>query len=205
LIPKGYVPSELRRLEAYRRIASSSTLAHLEQVREDMTSAYGQMPRPVMRLLDLAQVRITLAELGTRTVTVRERDVVFLSHEPGALVDRLRHGVSGQPLTSVAADATIRVLEPKSEGLPHEIYFRPPESYFEPESLLRVLRQRLVPKPAGEEAPPPGAKPEPKSKSKSKAGLSPSSGPGPARDPAARSQLGSPSRPASDRNRRRPG
>lgn len=200
LIPKGYVPSELRRLEAYRRIASSSTLAHLEQVREDMTSAYGQMPRPVMRLLDLAQVRITLAELGTRTVTVRERDVVFLSHEPGALVERLRHGVSGQPLTTVAAEATVRVLEPKSEGLPHEIYFRPPESYFEPESLLRVLRQRLVPKPAGEESKAVASGQRPGPKPKAKPGSASSSA-----NSAARSQLGSPSRLASDRNRRRPG
>lgn len=147
LIPKGYVPSELRRLEAYRRLASSATLEQLEQVRDDLVSAYGQMPRPVMRLFDLAQVRITLAQLGTRTVTIRERDVVFMSHEPAPLVERLRNGVSGQPMTGVAAEATVRVLEPKGEGLPHEVYFRPPESYFEPESLLRVLRQRLVPRP----------------------------------------------------------
>lgn len=186
LIPKGYVPSELRRLEAYRRLASSSTIKQLEQVREDLTSAYGQMPRPLMKLFDLAQVRITLAELGTRTVTVRERDVVFLSHEPGPLVERLKNGVSGQPLTGVAAEATVRVLEPKGEGHPHEIYFRPPESYFEPESLLRVLRQRLVPRPPEEES---RAKPEAAKAPVKRGGGSSGAG----------------SRPSEPRGKRRPG
>ena len=145
LIPKAYIPSELRRLEAYRRFAAAASHEQLQHVRDDLISAYGDVPRPVMRMLDLAELRIALADLGTRTVTVRDRDVVFLTHDPEQLVARLAAEHDGRPMTQAAAEATVRALAPKMPGMAHEVYFRPPDSYFDPESLLRVLRKRLVP------------------------------------------------------------
>jgi hypothetical protein len=39
-------------------------------------------------------------------------------------------------------EATVGVPS-KEPGHPHEVYFRPPENYMDPETLLRVLRKRL--------------------------------------------------------------
>jgi transcription-repair coupling factor (superfamily II helicase) len=144
LIPKSYIPSDSRRLEAYRRLATAADLEQLEQVRKDLVDAYGEPPRPVQRLLELAQVRVLASSLGVKTVTIREKDVVFLAHDPGPAARRLEE--NGRA-SRAAEGATVRVLPPKSETPMElsEVYFRPGEQYMEPSTLLAVLRKRLAP------------------------------------------------------------
>ncbi len=140
VIPRAYIPSDARRLEAYRRLATASTPEQLSGVRQDLTNAYGEPPEPTQRLFDLAGLRVALGALGVDTVTIRDRDVVFLMGDPGPLVKALtpvpRPGVR-------PPEGSIRALPPKEPGLPSEVYFRPPENYMEPTTLLRVLRHRL--------------------------------------------------------------
>ncbi len=133
LIPKPYVPSDQRRLEIYRRIATVSSHEELTKVREDLVNAYGEPPRAVERLLDLASLRLSLAGLGVRTLTIREKDVVFRTPEPAALASRLA-GIQG----------AVTPLPPKSTDSLSEVYYRPPPAYMEAETLLAVLRRRLL-------------------------------------------------------------
>ncbi len=138
LIPRAYIPSEARRLEAYRRLATAADLAQLGQLRKDLVDAYGAPPRAADRLFDLAEVRVALAALGVKTCTIRERDVIFLAASGEKVAKQLvSAGASGAP------GATVRSLPPKSEGSLAEVYFRPPEQYLEPDTLLAVLRRRL--------------------------------------------------------------
>jgi transcription-repair coupling factor (superfamily II helicase) len=143
LIPKSYIPSDARRLEAYRRLATAVDVEQLEQVRKDLVDAYGEPPRPVQRLFELAQVRALASGLGVKTVTIRERDVVFLAHDPRPVARRLEE--NGRASSKAAEDASVRVLPPKSETELSEVYFRPREEYMEPSTLLAVLRKRLQP------------------------------------------------------------
>ncbi|MFM8698596.1 MAG: DEAD/DEAH box helicase, partial [Phycisphaerales bacterium] len=76
-IPRGYVPSDLRRMEAYRRIAGARDMAQLAKVRADLESAYGAPPAGVLVLLDLATARLAATILGVRSVARRDPDVVF--------------------------------------------------------------------------------------------------------------------------------
>ncbi|MBX3360539.1 MAG: transcription-repair coupling factor [Phycisphaeraceae bacterium] len=138
VIPKPYVPSDQRRLEIYRRVASVATHEDLGRVRVDLIAAYGEPPRAVERLLDLASLRLALAVLGVRTLTIRDKDVIFRTPEPGTLAQRLQ-GIQG----------TVTPLPPKSTDSLAEVYYRPPPAYMEPETLLAVLRKRLCPTPAG--------------------------------------------------------
>jgi transcription-repair coupling factor (superfamily II helicase) len=127
---------------AYRRIAAARSATDLDAVRTDLTSAYGEPPKAVERLLDLAELRASVAALHIRTVTVRGQDVVFLCPDPGPVVSAL----GGGPGTVRAVDADLAQTNARSiagERL-GEVYFRPPPSYFEPSSLLRVLRKRLT-------------------------------------------------------------
>jgi len=135
-IPKPYIPSDMRRLEAYRRIATATSREMLAQVETDLTQAYGQLPKAVQRLMELAALRVAAAQLDVRTITIREKDVIFRTAHPKTLEDRL-NAAKGAP-------GTVTALAPKSTDDLAEVYFRPPEQYLrDPETLLAVLRKRL--------------------------------------------------------------
>jgi transcription-repair coupling factor (superfamily II helicase) len=114
----------------------------LQAVRTDLAAAYGDPPRASYRLFDLCELRVRALELKVRNITVREKDVIFFTNEPAPLAAMLARVPEG---SSVAKEATIRVLDPKEAGMPFEVYFRPPEKYLEPDTLLRVLRKRMSP------------------------------------------------------------
>lgn len=88
-IPRAYIPSDQRRLDAYRRIAVAATRQDLERVRRELTEAYGDPPAAVHRLIDLAELRVAAAGLGVRVITLRGRDVLFRVENPGALAAML--------------------------------------------------------------------------------------------------------------------
>ncbi len=143
VIPRAYIPSDQRRIEAYRRIAGARSRRDLDAVRADLTSAYGAPPKAVERLLELAELRASVAALGVRTVVVRGRDVVFLCPDPGpvqAALDEAQGTV--RAIDPDLAQTNARSLAGERLG---EVYYRPPENYLEPVTLLRVLNRRLAP------------------------------------------------------------
>ncbi|KAA0216958.1 MAG: transcription-repair coupling factor [Leptolyngbya sp. PLA3] len=143
LIPRAYIPSDVRRLEAYRRIAVAPTLEALAGVESDLRDAYGQPPPSTMRLIELAQVRIGAAALGVRTVTRRGPDIVFLTSDPAPVAETLRRG-PGQVRVIDAALAQTNARD--SSGTPlAEVYLRLDPRALEQGSLLAVLRARLAP------------------------------------------------------------
>jgi transcription-repair coupling factor (superfamily II helicase) len=133
-IPRGYVPSDRRRLEVYRRAASVQDPASVERLRSDLVSAYGEPPPAVQGLLDLAEIRAMAGVLGARSVEVSGPDLVIRCKDP-ALFHMAFKGMQGsvRDVGGVGPD-----------GL-REIYVRPPKAFLEPTSLLAVLRKRLGP------------------------------------------------------------
>lgn len=141
LIPKPYIPSDLRRLEAYRRIAVASSPEAIVQVARDLTEAYGEPPAQVRKLLDLAELRVAAAALEIRTLTIRGQDVVMLTTNPEPAAERLR---SGQGTVRVIGSDLAQTNARDVSGTPmSEIYLRLPPNFLEPDSLLRVLLKRL--------------------------------------------------------------
>ncbi|MGP1271754.1 MAG: transcription-repair coupling factor [Phycisphaerales bacterium] len=132
VIPRPYIPSEVRRLEAYRRIATAGSLDELAGLAQDLESAYGTPPAPVRRLLALAEVRVAASALGVRAIVLREPDVIFRAEDPTPIARAMQ-----------SATGTVRVLPPKSNESVSEVYYRPPSNHREPETLLRVLDARL--------------------------------------------------------------
>ncbi len=137
-IPRPYIPSDLRRLEAYRRLAIAESFESLEKFRLDLIAAYGTPPRQVERLLEMAQVRVACASMHIHTLTVREKDVIFMCKDEKLVAATLLKNASGN-----ATQASVRALPPKQPGGSAEVYFRPPDAYLEPDTLLAVLRKRL--------------------------------------------------------------
>jgi transcription-repair coupling factor (superfamily II helicase) len=140
VIPKTYIPSDLRRLEAYRRLATAHTLDDVANFRRDLVAAYGEPPRPAERLLELTQLRIACAELAIRAVALRERDVIFFCQSEKRVAEGLNRGMT---VGTGSSAGTVTALPPKSPGAAAEVYLRLDERLMEPDTLMAVLRRRL--------------------------------------------------------------
>ena len=142
LIPKRYIPSDQRRMEAYRRIAIAQTPEELDRIETELKQAYGQTPPlATERLLELAHLRVAASMLKIRSIAIRDKDVLvrIKPEDASAVVERLRsrpHGVN--PI-----EVTVTLLPPPTGEHLSEVYVRPPANYMEARTLLRVLRSRL--------------------------------------------------------------
>ena len=134
LLPKAYIPSDARRMEAYRRITLADSMDDLRAVERDMREAYGAPPRAAERLLELAELRVGARDLGVRSILVQSPDVILRTENPAPVAAAL-----------AGAEGTVRPLPPKAPGALHEVYFRPPPNFMAPETLLTILRRRLSP------------------------------------------------------------
>ncbi|MBX3385803.1 MAG: transcription-repair coupling factor [Phycisphaeraceae bacterium] len=148
LIPRSYIPSDQRRMEAYRRLAVAQSVEELRKVEGELRQAYGEYPAGggVDRLLQLAELRAAASELQVRSISLRERDVLLRVRPESAqrVADLLSAGAVS---SSSAAASTVAVLPPPKTDADQghwEVYFRPPASYLQPASLVAVLRKRLV-------------------------------------------------------------
>lgn len=159
-IPKPYIPSDQRRLEAYRRIAIASTHDELERVRKDLQSAYGDIPESAERLIQMAEVRVGSRLLSIKSISVRDKDVIIRTTEPQSVAERFE---------SSAGRVTALPIN-KPTDMP-EVYFRPENpGALGPKTLLAILRKRLGPR--GEVARAASSSPAPKGGPSTSSGVS---------------------------------
>ncbi len=88
-IPKAYIPSDTRRIEAYRRLGTAKDQAAIDQVVADLTSAYSDPPELVRRLILLARIRSACQTHFVRGVSLRGEDIVFLTSTPDLIATQL--------------------------------------------------------------------------------------------------------------------
>ncbi|HVB70755.1 MAG TPA: transcription-repair coupling factor [Acidimicrobiales bacterium] len=69
-LPKDYVEADDARLEAYRRLASLSTLDELDDLRDEWADRYGPLPPAAQGLLELAALRLECVAIGVSTLVV---------------------------------------------------------------------------------------------------------------------------------------
>jgi transcription-repair coupling factor (superfamily II helicase) len=133
-IPKGYVPSDTRRMDAYRRISRANDHATLKRIEDDLVSAYGDLPRSARMLLHVADLQVSAATLGIASIARHDDDVIIRTAQPRELETKMR-----------GAKGTLRIVgQASADGLT-EVYYRPPSGYFKGDTILTVLRQRLRP------------------------------------------------------------
>jgi transcription-repair coupling factor (superfamily II helicase) len=77
-LPRDYVAREDLRLEAYRRLATITTQAEVDDVRTEWQDRYGPPPPPAEALLAVGRLRAECARVGLREVTVA-KDVARLA------------------------------------------------------------------------------------------------------------------------------
>jgi transcription-repair coupling factor (superfamily II helicase) len=127
-IPRGYIESDRQRMEIYRRLVRCRTHEELGQLSSDLEDAFGPCPPPVQTLLALAEIRVLAQPWKIRAINAKPPDLVF-SVEHLALVEPM---FARSPGSARMADA-------------HTIHLRLSPAYFEPATLLPVLRRLLQP------------------------------------------------------------
>jgi transcription-repair coupling factor (superfamily II helicase) len=126
-IPRNYIASDRQRMELYRRIAVARGLDDLEQVRSEVGDVYGKEPAEVCALIDTAEIRIRAAKHNIGSIRVDGDDVIFVFNEKANQAVDLFACVKG----------TVRIGDERT------VYLRLARNYFEPATLLRVLRKTL--------------------------------------------------------------
>ncbi len=83
-LPTEYVPDEAQKLELYRRLARARSGGDLAAFRQEVLDRYGPMPDPVVRLIEVAELRLAAEAAG----------IASISREEGWLVVRFGAGLT---------------------------------------------------------------------------------------------------------------
>ena len=76
-IPHDYIPGERLRLAAYTSIASIDSADDVAAVRDELRDRYGELPVPVVTLLDVARLRFEARSAGLTDITLQGSHVRF--------------------------------------------------------------------------------------------------------------------------------
>ncbi len=138
-LPSDYVAAEDARLEAYRRLASTVTLAEVDDVAEEWADRFGPRPPAAEGLLALARLRVECLRIGITDVAVVPARVGGARH-PIARVSPVRLAASAEVrLRRLAPGATYK------EELAQLVV--PLTGSARPAEALRDLLVQLVPPP----------------------------------------------------------
>jgi len=127
-IPKNYIPVSQHRMDAYRKIAVARGDEDLEQVRGELADVYGPVPEEVGLLLELAELRIKASRRGIKSIVTSGRDLVFSFDKDAA-----------EPAEALFSKTSGKLRIPE----PNIAYLRLEKNYFEPRTLITVLRKML--------------------------------------------------------------
>ena len=87
-IPASYVSSPEQRMDLYRRIAAIRTDAEADELLDELLDRYGEAPKSVLALLDVALLRTVARRAGVADIT-QKKDTVrfkFAAFDPQAVV-----------------------------------------------------------------------------------------------------------------------
>jgi transcription-repair coupling factor (superfamily II helicase) len=130
--PSAWIPSEPRRLDAYRRLGRATTPQGVDDIMDDLQTAYGPIPKPANRAAFLASIAAMASNWEVQTVLRRERDIVLMVSQ----ADRLLQAMSRIP-------GKVRIVgQPSSKGL-RELWWRPSPRSMELDIIESELRGRL--------------------------------------------------------------
>jgi transcription-repair coupling factor (superfamily II helicase) len=101
-LPDDYVPDEAQKLELYRRLARARSTGDVAAFRQEVTDRFGGMPEPVLRLVEVAELRLAAEAVGVSSI----------SREEGQLVVRFGAGLSRATATRLLAGAPLPGVRP---------------------------------------------------------------------------------------------
>lgn len=76
-LPHAYIEDENLRLEIYRRLAEAAAQPEIDALRDELRDRFGAVPESVERLLNIARLRVSAAQLKIDRIEVRQNRVMF--------------------------------------------------------------------------------------------------------------------------------
>ncbi len=76
-IPKSYVPSGEQRMDLYRRMAAVRSRDDADDLLDEIVDRYGDPPRGVMNLIDIALLRANAARAGVADISQKNGSILF--------------------------------------------------------------------------------------------------------------------------------
>jgi transcription-repair coupling factor (superfamily II helicase) len=127
-IPRKYIASDRQRLDVYRRIAMATTAADLGRIGEELKDLFGPAPEAVRMLLEIAELRLAADAKQIRSIMAMPPDIIFQFESGAHVADVFAH-----------SPGSVRIPDPQT------VHVRLEKNYFEPRTLLAVLRNILAP------------------------------------------------------------
>jgi len=114
-IPDRYVPSPEQRMDLYRRIAAIRTNEDASDLLDEMLDRYGEAPKSVLALLDVALLRAAAAKAGVSDISQKKDVLKFVLgvFRPEALVAVCGQAKYKYRLTLAAGDTPALTLKLK--------------------------------------------------------------------------------------------
>ena len=75
-LPDTYVPETAQKLELYRRLGRVKSAGELAGFRQELADRFGPPPQPVLRLLEVVELRLAAEEAGLVSISREEGDLV---------------------------------------------------------------------------------------------------------------------------------
>ncbi|MHC4154003.1 MAG: TRCF domain-containing protein, partial [Planctomycetota bacterium] len=127
-IPKNYIPLDRHRMDAYRKIAVARSPDDLKQIESELDDIYGPVPAEVKLLLELADLRIKASKSEIKSIVASGQDLIFsFTNEHRGDAKSMLSKAAGKVWTTDSKTA----------------YLRLKETYFEPKTVLGLLRKIL--------------------------------------------------------------
>ena len=76
-LPESYIPGPEQRMDIYRRIAALRTEDESRDLLDELLDRYGEPPKAVLALMDVALLRTAAARLGVGDITQRGGEITF--------------------------------------------------------------------------------------------------------------------------------
>jgi transcription-repair coupling factor (superfamily II helicase) len=118
-VPPDYIPYEQAKVDVHRRIAGAREVAELQELRNELTDRFGEIPDPLDNLITLQQARIKLGEAGARVVSFRGGRLAVTPIElDSARARALREALPGAIYESGRSQLSVRVPEDPGQRFP---------------------------------------------------------------------------------------
>jgi transcription-repair coupling factor (superfamily II helicase) len=76
-LPPAYIQDMRHKIDVYRRISRLQDIQSISQMRQELEDRFGQIPRPVERLLEIAQLRMDATLWSIKAIDVQNHFLCF--------------------------------------------------------------------------------------------------------------------------------
>lgn len=76
-VPGTYIEDEIRKIEAYKKIAAIEKEEDYMDIQDELIDRYGDIPKPVSNLLEIARIKAMAHEIGILAVEEKKGQILF--------------------------------------------------------------------------------------------------------------------------------